>query len=188
MLQEPEKGQNQVQYDLLQQTTWNLQATKLVPATEELDNLQQQENSGSAGVTKSTIPGKIPPVKEFNIVSNNSEPENSSLHLKCDTAQECDAVNNNKHVLGIQSNCLSLPSMEECIGTVYFLQSSKIHGRHEILVRMQFSQQHRRNADHLLFEPDQSVLHQLGLDIEFALLSIDEDNIIVLMYLCAIII
>ena len=41
---------------------------------------------------------------------------------------------------------------------------------------MQFSQQHRCNADHLLLEPDQSVLHQLGLDIEFALLSIDEDN------------
>ena len=66
--------------------------------------------------------------------------------------------------------------MEECVGTVHFLQSSKIPGRHEKLVRMQFNQQHRCNADHLLLEPDQSVLHQLGLDIEFALLSIDEDN------------
>ena len=69
-----------------------------------------------------------------------------------------------------------LPSKEECVETLHFLQSSKIPGRHEKLVRMQFSQQHRCNADHLLLEPDQSVLHQLGLDVEFALLSIDEDN------------
>ena len=66
--------------------------------------------------------------------------------------------------------------MEECVGTVHFLQSGKISGRHEKLVRMQFSQQHRCNTDHLLLEPDHPVLHQLGLDIEFALLSIDEDN------------
>ena len=43
-------------------------------------------------------------------------------------------------------------------------------------MRVQFSQQHRCNANHLLLESDQSVLHQLGLDIVLALLSIDEDN------------
>ena len=32
------------------------------------------------------------------------------------------------------------------------------------------------NADHLLMEPDQSILHQLGVDMESGLLNLDKDN------------
>ena len=37
LLQEPEKGQNQIQYDLLQRTTWNSQATEFIPSIQEID-------------------------------------------------------------------------------------------------------------------------------------------------------
>ena len=59
---------------------------------------------------------------------------------------------------------------------LYILQVTNTSGRHEKLVRMQFSQQHRCNADHLLLELDQSILHQLGLDMESALLSLNKDG------------
>ena len=37
LLQEPEKGQNQIKYDLLQRTTWKSQATEFIPSIEEID-------------------------------------------------------------------------------------------------------------------------------------------------------
>ena len=45
------------------------------------------------------------------------------------------------------------------------------------LVRMQFSKQHISNADHLLLEPDQLVLHQLyRIDVKSALLGNDKGD------------
>ena len=80
-------------------------------------------------------------------------------------------------MLGLQSNYSSLPSTKECAGTIHSLQATKIPERYEKLVKILFSQ-HRCNPDHLLLEPDQSVLHQLGLEMESALLSLDKDSCI----------
>lgn len=67
------------------------------------------------------------------------------------------------------SNCMNLTSTEECIGIVHFLQATRVPGRHERLMRMQFSQQHVCYADHLLLKSDHSILHQIGVNIESAL-------------------
>ena len=37
LLQEPEKGKNQIQYNLLQRTTWNPQATEFILSIEEIN-------------------------------------------------------------------------------------------------------------------------------------------------------
>lgn len=42
-------------------------------------------------------------------------------------------------------------------------------------MKMRFIQ-HRCNADHFLLEHDQSILYQLGLDMESALLNLDKDS------------
>ena len=59
---------------------------------------------------------------------------------------------------------------------LYILHVTNTSGRHEKLVRVQFSQKHRCNADQLLLELDQSILYQLGLDMESALLSLNKDG------------
>ena len=56
------------------------------------------------------------------------------------------------------------------------LQAARLPGRHEKLVKLQFNQQDIVSTEHFLLEPDQSILHQLGLDMESTSLNFDKDG------------
>ena len=52
----------------------------------------------------------------------------------------------------------------------------RLPGRHEKLVKLQINQQQECDAEHLLLEPDQQILCQLGLDMESLLLNGDKND------------
>ena len=56
------------------------------------------------------------------------------------------------------------------------LQTARLPGRHEKLVKLQFDRQDIVSTEHLLLEPDQLILHQLGLDMQSTLLNLDKDG------------
>ena len=51
------------------------------------------------------------------------------------------------------------------------LQATRLPGRHEKLVKLQFDRQDIVSTEHLLLEPDQLILHQLGLDMQSTLIE-----------------
>lgn len=106
-------------------------------------------------------------------LNNNCQPENSGseseVNNNCQPGSESEVSNN------YQPECLSSKNAEEYT-TVHMLQAARLLGRHEKLVKLQFNQQDIVSTEYFLLEPDQSILHQLGLDMESALLNFDRDG------------
>ena len=205
LLKEIKMGQSQIQYDLLQNITLNLQATEFVPAIEEKVNVERQEATKSTTIFKNNTEGKEcdsakvfgevcnknnsrqPEISSFQsgevaigTSNNNCQPENSSFQpVVFGRVGSSNSNNSNNNCQpensSLQSGCPR--DAEEC-ATVHMLQAVRLPGRHEKLVKLKFNQQHTLSTaiEHLLLEPDQSVLHQFGLDIESALLNLDKDG------------
>ena len=210
LLKETKMGQSQIQYDLLQNTTLNLQATEFVPAIEEKVNVEGQEATKSTTIFKNNTEGKEcdsakvfgevcnknnsrqPEISSFQsgevaigTSNNNCQPENSSFRpvvfgrVGSSSSSSSSSSSNNNNCQpensSLQSGC---PRYAEECATVHMLQAVRLPGRCEKLVKLKFNQQHTLSTatEHLLLEPDQSVLHQFGLDIESALLNLDKDG------------
>ena len=126
---------------------------------------------------------------------NNCQPENSSsqsgMHsnnnnCRLENSGSPSGMHNNNNNCqsensSSQSECMSPKSAEEEYATVHMLQAARLPGRHEKLVKLQFNKQDVVSTGDFLLEPDQSTLHQLGLDMESTLLNFDK--VVVLLYL-----
>jgi len=164
LLEQSGAEQSQIQYDLLQENTWNLQAREFVPTKKE-HSCERQEKSSATTAMKSVSGYKNnSKVKEC----DNSKPEDSSfLHICLSPTEE-----------SAMRDCLSL--VEESAITVCLLQATRLPGRHEKLLKLQVGQQYVGNDSHMLLEPDHLSLKQLGLEMESALLKLDKNGCAVL--------
>ena len=191
-------GQGQIQYDLLQNTTWSPLATKPLPAIAEQSNAEKHNHESlSRAVAMESATVNIQQEKECDslkisaevhnnncqlessglqsgmiaeVNNNNCQPENSSLHFGM--LAKVDNNNNNPGHEGssLKSLCSSPKQAEDCVATVHLLQAVRLPGRHEKLVKLQINQQQECDAEHLLLKPDQQILCQLGLDMESMLI------------------
>ena len=145
----------------------NIQSEKecgSVKISAEVHNNYQLENSGlQSGMT-------------VKVNNNNCQPENSSLQFGM-LAKVDNNNNNHRHESSsLQSVCSSPNQAEDCVATVHLLQAVRLPGRHKKLVKLQINQQQECDAEHLLLEPDQKILCQLGLDMESLLLNGDKSD------------
>ena len=75
--------------------------------------------------------------------NNNCQPENSSFQFRVFAEVGSNSSNNNNcrpEISSFQSGCLSPRNGEEC-ATVHMLQATRLPGRHEKLVKLQFDRQ-----------------------------------------------
>ena len=108
--------------------------------------------------------------------NNNCQPEHSSLQFGI-LAKVDNNNNNQRHESSsLQSVCSSPNQAEDCVATIHMLQAVRLSGRHEKLVKLKINQQQEFDVEHLLLEPDQQILCQLGLDMEFLLLNGDKND------------